>query len=146
MVDDFGVKYVGQKCAEHLINTILEHYQVSTDWEGKRYHGIIINWNYQKQAVKLSMPGYIKASLQKFEHSPPTTKYHAPLSWERSNFGATHQLTKAEDTSQKFTPRTNPDITANHRDTTLLPQINLFDNTDLPGGMSAAQTSGITTT
>ena len=33
--DDLGVKYVGKQHAYHLINTIQDHYQVSTDWEGK---------------------------------------------------------------------------------------------------------------
>ena len=35
VVDDLGVKYVGKQHADHLINTIHDHYQVSTDWEGK---------------------------------------------------------------------------------------------------------------
>ena len=34
VVDDFGVKYVGKEHAEHLVNTIKEHYKVTTDWEG----------------------------------------------------------------------------------------------------------------
>ena len=59
LVDDCGVKYVGKQHADHLINIIQEHYQLSTDWEGKRYCGISIKCNYQKQVVDLSIPGYI---------------------------------------------------------------------------------------
>ena len=47
--DDFGVKYVGKQHAYHLINNIQEHYQVSIDWEGKRYSGIIIKFKYQNK-------------------------------------------------------------------------------------------------
>ena len=81
VVDDLGVKYVGKQHADHLINTIHDHYQVSTDWEGKRYCGISIKWNYQKQVVNLSMPGYIQAALHRFQHSPRTRKEHAPHIW-----------------------------------------------------------------
>ena len=50
--DDFGVKYVGKQHAYYLINNIQEHYQVSIDWEGKRYSGIIIKFKYQnKQSI-----------------------------------------------------------------------------------------------
>ena len=42
VVDNFGVKYVGKKHAEHLINSIQEHYQVSIDCERQQYCGISI--------------------------------------------------------------------------------------------------------
>ena len=32
LVGDFGVKYVGKQHAEHLMNTIQDYYQVSTEW------------------------------------------------------------------------------------------------------------------
>ena len=48
VVDDFGVKYIGKQHADHLIITIQDNYQVSTDREGKQYCGISIKWNYQK--------------------------------------------------------------------------------------------------
>ena len=101
MVDDFGVKYVGKQHAEHLINTIQEHYQVSTYWEVKLYCGINIKWNDKKQVVDLSMPGYIQVALNRFQQSPPTRKEHAPHSWEQRNERETQKLTKAEDTSKK---------------------------------------------
>ena len=30
-VDDFGIKYVGEKHAQHLLSTLQEHYTVTTD-------------------------------------------------------------------------------------------------------------------
>ena len=47
VVDDFGVKYKGKENAEHLINAIKsEGYKLSIDWEGAKYCGITLDWNY----------------------------------------------------------------------------------------------------
>jgi hypothetical protein len=34
VVDDFGVKYVGEEHAHHLKNTLKEHYKLTCDWTG----------------------------------------------------------------------------------------------------------------
>ncbi len=36
-VDDFGIKYVGKEHADHLIKTLQGHYEISLDWNGRRY-------------------------------------------------------------------------------------------------------------
>ena len=91
-----GKKY-WVKHADHLINAIQDHYQVSTYLEGQRYCRIRIKWNYQKQVVYLPMTGYIQEVLHRFQHSQPTRKEHAPHIWEKPNYAATQKLTKAED-------------------------------------------------
>ena len=48
IVDDFGVKYVGEEHANHLINILKQHYVVDQDWEGKKYYGIDLDWDYEK--------------------------------------------------------------------------------------------------
>ena len=35
VLDDFGVKYVGQEHSEHITKTIKKNYEVSEYWEGK---------------------------------------------------------------------------------------------------------------
>eukprot|EP00804_Cyclotella_cryptica_P021394 CCRYP_021023-RA/>CCRYP_021023-RA protein AED:0.34 eAED:0.34 QI:0/0/0/1/0.5/0.33/3/0/346 len=52
------VKYVGKVHAEHLINTLTGHYDISTDWDGRRYIGLTLQWDYRNRTVRLSMPGY----------------------------------------------------------------------------------------
>eukprot|EP00804_Cyclotella_cryptica_P027940 CCRYP_003829-RA/>CCRYP_003829-RA protein AED:0.45 eAED:0.45 QI:0/0/0/1/0/0/2/0/234 len=47
-VDDFGVKYLGKEHAAHLINTLKGHDEISTDWEGRRYIGLTLSWDYHK--------------------------------------------------------------------------------------------------
>ena len=34
VVDDFGIKYVGEEHALHLKNTLEQNYKVTTDWTG----------------------------------------------------------------------------------------------------------------
>ena len=36
VVDDFGVKYVGEEHAHHLCQVLRKHYDISEDWEGKK--------------------------------------------------------------------------------------------------------------
>jgi hypothetical protein len=42
VVDDFGVKYVGEKHAQHLFDTVRQYYKCSCDWAGERYCGLTI--------------------------------------------------------------------------------------------------------
>ncbi|KAL7480666.1 hypothetical protein ACHAW6_006339 [Cyclotella cf. meneghiniana] len=46
VVDDFGIKYVRKENALHLIETLKEHYTISDDWEGKKYAGLTLDWDY----------------------------------------------------------------------------------------------------
>jgi hypothetical protein len=39
-VDDFDVKYVGRKHAEHLVQALQSLYTVMTEWEGGLYFGL----------------------------------------------------------------------------------------------------------
>ena len=45
VVDDFGVKYVGEEHALHLKKAIECDYKVTTDWTGARYIGITLDWD-----------------------------------------------------------------------------------------------------
>jgi hypothetical protein len=76
VVDDFGVKYTDTHDVLHLQQVLEEHYKITMDWEGKRYIGITIDWDYKRRQVHLSMPGYIKAALLQFQHN----KRHKQLS------------------------------------------------------------------
>ena len=62
-MDDFGVKYIGKEHVMHLIKSLKEHYEVEEDWEGRRYLGITLDWDYKKREVHLSMPDYVARAL-----------------------------------------------------------------------------------
>jgi hypothetical protein len=62
------VKHVGEEHALHLKQTLEENYKVTLEWDGRRYIGITLDWDYKRQQVHLSMPGYIKKALKQFKH------------------------------------------------------------------------------
>ena len=70
-VDDFGIKYVSEKHAQHLLDTLQEHYMVTTDWEGKKYAGIDIEWDYKSCTFQLTMENYIRQLLLGYVHPAP---------------------------------------------------------------------------
>jgi hypothetical protein len=73
VVDDFGVKYVGRKHAEHLLQALRRNFEaISCDWNGELFCGITLKWDYDNRTVDLSMPKYIEATLLRFQHSAPS--------------------------------------------------------------------------
>ena len=79
VVNDFGIKYNGKEHADHLIRILRSKYTaVATDWEGKLYCGITLNWNYREGYVDISMPGYIQRLLAKYKHLKPKKQQHSP--------------------------------------------------------------------
>ena len=84
VVDDFGVKYVGEEHARHLYAALREHYEVTCDWEGALFVGIKLNWDYQNRSVTMSMPGYIEKALKRFQHLPPSDQ-NIPRTLHRTN-------------------------------------------------------------
>ena len=48
-VDDFGVKYIGTEAAQHLMDTLLQYYRITHDWEGKKYLGMTIKHDLDKK-------------------------------------------------------------------------------------------------
>jgi len=99
VVDDFGIKYVGKEHAEHLLETLREHYTISIDWTGSTYLGLQLDWDYKNHTVDLSMPGYVEKALQRFQHIAPTRPQHAPHAWIPPQYGVQTQMTAPIDTS-----------------------------------------------
>jgi hypothetical protein len=81
VVDDFGVKYVGAEHAQHLIAALETEYTVSKYRTCGLYYSITLNWDYVNKHVDLSMPGYIKDYLHKFQHPLPKRPQYAPHNW-----------------------------------------------------------------
>eukprot|EP00804_Cyclotella_cryptica_P011876 CCRYP_004378-RA/>CCRYP_004378-RA protein AED:0.44 eAED:0.39 QI:0/0/0/1/1/1/2/0/442 len=79
VVDDFGVKYVGQEHAEHLIHVLQENYMMSIDWDGKLYCGIRLDWDYDLRTLDISMPRYIDKKYGAAAQDPIPTDASTPL-------------------------------------------------------------------
>ncbi len=82
VVDDFGVKYVGKENAMHLINVLKQDYEISEDWEGNKYIGI--------------MPGYINKALLRFGHERPRRLQNSPHPHVVPTYGAKAQYVENE--------------------------------------------------
>lgn len=63
----------------------------TTDWNGTLYCGLTLEWSYLARTVQLSMPGYIEATLNKFQHAIPAKPQHAPHAWAQPVYGRTGQ-------------------------------------------------------
>ncbi len=70
IVDDFGIKYASKKNAEHPSTPS----KIITKWELIGCVDCILEshlkleWHNKDRYVNISMPGYIKKQLQKYEH------------------------------------------------------------------------------
>ena len=49
-------------------NTIEENYTVTAEWDGQRYIGIMLDWDYKRRQVHLSMTNYVTKALKQFKH------------------------------------------------------------------------------
>jgi hypothetical protein len=99
VVDDFGVKYVGEEHAQHLVNVLKGHYDITEDWDGSKYIGLTLDWDYARRAVHLSMPGYVKKARTEFGHEMPKRRQDSPYPAETPKYGAKVQYAQAADQS-----------------------------------------------
>ena len=81
VVDDFGIKYTNKNDIDHLINAIKEKYSIKIDWEGSKYIGIDLKWDYTKREVTLLMKGYATRALKQFQHPTPTKHHYGPTKY-----------------------------------------------------------------
>jgi hypothetical protein len=68
----------------------------SSNWNGGAYYGLTLDWDYKKRTVDLSMPGYIKAALNKYQHPAPARPEHTPHTWNPPIYGDKTQFVNEE--------------------------------------------------
>ena len=76
VVDNFSVKYVGEKHALHFKQTLEENYKITEEWDGTRFIGITLDWDYRQRKVHPSIPGHTEESLKQFNHKKPKKTNH----------------------------------------------------------------------
>lgn len=103
VVDDFFIQYTSKVDAQHLMAALKQDYEVTIDWEAKLYCGITFDWDYDKGTVDLSMPGYVDAALQRFQHQKPNKPEYQPYRHNVPQYGKTVQYVEEEDTSRTLT-------------------------------------------
>ena len=90
---------MGIEHANHLIYFLQESYKTSTDWGGKRYLGIYLDWDYKKREVHLSVISYVCDALKHFNHTAPRKPQDQPFSHVKPNYGAKAQYSAEDDRS-----------------------------------------------
>ncbi len=59
VIDNFGVKYVGEENTQHLLETVRQFYKCLCDCDSERYCGLTIKWEYNGQKVHQLMPNHL---------------------------------------------------------------------------------------
>ena len=99
VVDDFGVKFCGKEHADHLMIVLKQNYEVTEDWEGEKFIGITLDWDYDERLVHLSIPGYVQKGLVQFRHPRPKRPQNSPYPFTPPKYGAKVQYAEGEDKS-----------------------------------------------
>ena len=102
VVDDFGIKYVGKDHLDHIPNAIQDLYTVTIDMTGSKYLGLTLKWNYLDSIVYITMSGYIKRALHKFQHPFPRQKQYPPHQWKPLTYGQHVQFAGNDDDSPQL--------------------------------------------
>jgi hypothetical protein len=92
VVDDFGVRYTNKADVDRFLKILQKEYKCSTDWDGSRYIGLTLDWDYEARTLDISMPGYIERALMRFEHSRPRKPEFSPHAWNASTYGSRQQF------------------------------------------------------
>ena len=63
-LDYFWIKYYSKDDDDHLLDALQNFYKITVDWNGENYCGLTLNWHHEKGYIYISMPGYVKKTLQ----------------------------------------------------------------------------------
>ena len=117
VVDDFGVKYIGDEHAEHLIQCVKQHYNLTHDLnkdeQGNLYCGVTMDCYYQKREVHLSITGYVERVLKRFQHEC-TKIQNQPYPHVPPDYGAKVQYAKPKDESPPSQKKTKNSSCKSH--------------------------------
>ena len=94
---------MGNGNALHLLKTLEQNYEITTDWEGTKFAGIDLAWDYNarhaNRTCRISMDGYIAKVLLKYGHPSPKKPQLSPHKHREVIYGAKEQLTPEDDTT-----------------------------------------------
>ena len=62
--------------------------KITINKDGCLCYDITLKWNYKSRTLDISMPGYGKKQVQKYNHPKPTKPQHCPWEPNPKTFGA----------------------------------------------------------
>jgi hypothetical protein len=74
VVDDFAVKYVEKQHTEHLRDTLLRTYELTTDWTATVYSGMTLKWDYKAEHEICPCPVTFQTCSANFNMKPPSIR------------------------------------------------------------------------
>jgi hypothetical protein len=74
------------------------HYKCSQSWDGKKYLGMDIDWDYEQRKVHVLMLEYVPKALMRFQHKAPNKLQYQPHPHVKLTYGATRQYAEASNT------------------------------------------------
>jgi hypothetical protein len=105
-VNNFGMKYIGQEHAEHLLHVLNMHHKYLQDWDGKKYLSMDIDWDYKQRKVHVSMLKYVPKALMRFQHKTLKTPQHQLYPHIKPTYCATRQYAEAYNTLEHSAKKT----------------------------------------
>ena len=93
VVDEFGIKALGDVHANHLVSTLKKDYEVMVDCKGQLFVGIHLEWYYKKLTLDTHIPGFVPSAFHKYQHKTPAKPQHAPEKASPIQYGAKFQTT-----------------------------------------------------
>ena len=105
VVDDFVIKSTSQAATDHLLQALLDKYQITIDPSGTKFLDFVLDWDYPARKVYLSMPNHVKHALHRLQNSLPTWLQHAPHRHNKPTYGQRIQFSDPQDdTKEVFLP------------------------------------------
>ena len=86
------MKYSSKDDANNLLDSLKKHYAISTDWGGRNYLGLTIDWNFSKEYIDILMPDYVKKLLDRLQYHNPKRPQYAPNLWTVPAYGKRLQI------------------------------------------------------
>ena len=92
LLHDFSIECVGKEHALHLLKTLEVDYKITTDWEGTKFAGIDLAWDYHARnahwTCRIYMKGYIAKILLKYGYPIPKKPQLSPQKHREVIYGA----------------------------------------------------------
>ncbi|KAL7477992.1 hypothetical protein ACHAW6_003780 [Cyclotella cf. meneghiniana] len=95
-VNDFRVKYTSHNDANHLIDTLKKHYDVTVDDTSHKYVKINLDWDNDYGKVHLSMATFCNKALKHFDNSTLSISQDSPRPYTPPDYSAHVQMTHTD--------------------------------------------------
>lgn len=105
VVDEFGIKYTDIKDLHHLHQSINQLCKTTIDTTNSLYCSPTIKWDYNKQYLDISMPGYLARLIAKYNLLNLSKLQHSPYRYKNLTYGFKAQFTKYPDYSKPLLPK-----------------------------------------